>query len=215
MHHVHTEHVRSTAGAALAAGVLMFAGVAPELAIPVQESDGTVTRPALWALYVVLWTVGSAALIPALRGLRRLSGPDAVRRRRSGRAGYRISIAGAVLLVAFGAVMLVTGLVSGKPLEAAFLLFAVGLLLLVVGQVLVGLTLRRSGAVGAWWVALPVAALGILAGVAIPADPWHDLGLFTFDAAWAALGLHLLMVGRSEARQVETGARPLENLKAS
>jgi hypothetical protein len=23
------------------------------------------------------------------------------------------------------------------------------------------------------------------------ADPWHDLGLFTFDAVWFALGLRL------------------------
>lgn len=193
MQHLHVDQVRRTGGAAIAAGALLFAGVAPELVVQAQEPDGTVTRPALWALYVILWTLGSAMLVLAVRGLRRLSGPDASRRRRSGRAGYRISIAGAVLLAAFGGVALVTGLVSGKPLEAAFLLFALGLLLLVVGQVLVGTTLRRSGAVGAWWVALPVASLGVLVGVAIPADPWHDLGLFTFDAAWAALGARLLI----------------------
>ena len=173
---------RRTGTASVAAGLLLFSGVAGELAVSGQADDGTLTRPWLASAYTATWVVGSAALVLALRGLRRLSPPDPSRRRRSGRTGYRLSLAGAGLLVAFGVVHLVTGAVTGAPAEASFLLFALGLVLSVVGQVLTGLHLRRTCRVGGWWVALPVAASGLLAGVLVPADPWHDLGLFAFDA---------------------------------
>lgn len=186
---------RRTGLAAVAAGILLFAGVAGELAVSAQADDGAITRPWLSAAYTLTWALGSAALVLALRGLRRLSPPDTSRWRRSGRVGYQLSVTGAWLLLAFGVVHLVTGALSGTPSEASFLLFALGLLLSVVGNVLVGLHLRRSAEVGRWWVALPVAAAGLLAGVVIPLDPWHDLGLFTFDAAWVALGAHLLRNG--------------------
>lgn len=190
-----TNDARRTGLAAVAAGVLLLAGVAGELAVSVQADDGAITRPWLSAAYTLTWVLGSAALVLALRGLRRLSPPDMSRGRRSGRTGYRLSITGAWLLVAFGVVHLVTGALSGTPSEASFLLFGLGLLLSVVGQLLIGLHLRRSAEVGRWWVVLPAAAAGLLAGVVIPVDPWHDLGLFAFDAAWVALGAHLLGTG--------------------
>lgn len=187
-----TDLTRRTATAAVAAGVLLFAGVAGELAASVQTEDGRITRPALAAAYTGTWVLGSAALVLALRGLQHLCPPDLSRGRRSGRTGYRLSLTGAGLLLAFGVVHLLTGAISGTPAEASFLLFALGLLLSVVGHALVGLHLRHTSELGRWWAALPVAAAGLLAGVMIPVDPWHDLGLFAFDAAWVGLGAYLL-----------------------
>jgi hypothetical protein len=36
------------------------------------------------------------------------------------------------------------------------------------------------------------------------ADPWHDLGLFAFDAAWIAVGLGLL-TARPARRNLPAG----------
>lgn len=189
---------RRTGTAAVAAGLLLFLGVAGELVVRVQADDGSITRPWLAAGYTTTWVLGSAALVVALLGLRRLSPPDRSRRRRSGRTGYGLSVAGAGLLVGFGVVHLVTGAVSGVPYEGSFLLFALGLLLSVAGQLLLGLHLRRTRAVGRAWAALPAAAVGLLAGVLVPVDPWHDLGLFAFDVAWVGLGARLLRPARTE-----------------
>ena len=118
-------------------------------------------------------------------GLRRTPGLPAV-----GRAGAVVNLAGTGLLLAFGVVVVASGLATGTPLEASFLAFAIGLLLLAVGSVLLGLGLRRSGAVGGWWTTLPVASAGAL--VALLVEQWHDLGLFVLFGAWVLLG-----VGRS------------------
>jgi hypothetical protein len=177
---------RRTGTAAVAAGLLLFASVAAEVVRPVQTTDGTVTDVAGFALYVAGWTLGAAALLVALLGLGDRTSS------RAGRIGRATSLVGAGLLIAFGAVGLVTALVSGAPAEWSFLLFAVGLLLLVVGSVPLALGLRRTGGLRGWWVAVLVAGVGGLVALGAEADPWHDLGLFLFDAAWAALGLRLL-----------------------
>lgn len=184
-----TENVaadRRTGTAAVAAGLLLFTSVAAELVRPVQSADGTVTDVAGFVLYVAGWTLGAAALVVALLGLggRTGNGP--------GRIGRAIALTGAALLLAFGAVSLATALVDGAPAEWSFLLFAVGLLLLVVGSVPLALGLRRTGGVGGWWVAVLVTGAGGLVALGAEADPWHDLGLFAFDAAWIGLGLRLL-----------------------
>ena len=95
------------------------------------------------------------------------------------------------MLTTFALVVLATALLTGTPLEASFLLFLVGFLLIIAGSVPLALGLRRSGAFGRWWVAVLVAGAGALAGV-VAESPVHELGLFTFDAAWAALGVRLL-----------------------
>ena len=190
---------RRTGGAAIAAGTLLFASVAAELLWTVQRPDGTVTNLAGFALYLITWTAGAVALAATLRGLGR-SRPLG----RSGRIGRGIALAGAVLLVSFGAVGLVTALVTGAPAEASFLLFAVGLLLVGIGAVPLALGLRRSGPGGAW-IAVLVAAAGAFVALGAAADPWHDLGLFVFFGAWVALGLRLLGVARA-ARRSRTGS---------
>ena len=129
----------------------------------------------------------------AVAGVSAATDPSGERRRV---AGGRTSLVGAGLLCAFGLAVLVAGLVSGQPVEASFLLFALGLLLIAVGQTMLALAVRRTGALGRWWLALLVAAAGALAAVLVFSDPWHDLALFTFDAAWFALGAHVLRDSR-------------------
>ena len=128
---------RRAGGAAVAGGLLLAASVGAELLHPVQESDGSVVSPALFAGYLGVWTLGAAALLVAQLGLRRTAGLPGV-----GRVGAVVCLAGTGLLLAFGLVVVVSALVTGAPLEASFLAFAVGLLLVAVGSVLLGLGLR-------------------------------------------------------------------------
>jgi hypothetical protein len=183
---------RRTGGAAVAGGLLLAASVAAELVHPVQEPDGALTNPALFAVYLTVWTAGAAAIVVALSGLRapgRLAG-----------MGRAFGLIGAASFVAFGLVVVASALATGAPLEAAFLAFALGLLLLAVGSVLLGLGLRRSGAVGGWWAALPVAGAGAL--VALLVEQWHDVGLFVLFGAWVLLGVATTRRSRRAADRV-------------
>ena len=182
---------RRTGSAFVAAGTLLAASVAAELIWAVQRPDGTVTHLAGFALYLTGWTTGALALVAALLGL---GGPRWGARPlpRSGRIGRRIALTGAVLLAMFGAVGLVTAVISGAPAEWSFLLFAVGMLLMLVAAVPLALGLRRAGGLGVWWVTVLVAGAGALVALGAAVDPWHDLGLFVCFAAWVALGLRLL-----------------------
>ena len=177
---------RRAGGAAVAGGLLLAASVGAELVHPVQESDGTVLAPALYAGYVVAWTLGAVALLVALLGV------DADTLPRVGRIGRGIAVAGAALLVAFGAVGLVTGVATGVPAEWSFLLFAVGLLLFLVAAVPLALGLRRAGRPPLAWVAVLVTGAGVAIALGIEDDPWHDVGLFVFCGAWIVLGLGIL-----------------------
>jgi hypothetical protein len=183
----HTTTVdRRTGTAALVAGVLMFLSVATELVWKVQHPDGSIASVAGIVAYLLAFIVGAAALTVAVHGL----GP-ATATSRAGRVGRRLSLAGAGLLTTFGLVFLATALMTGTPLEASFWLFLGGLLLLIAGSVPLALGLRRSRAVGPWWVAMLVAGAGALVGI-LAESAVHEVGLFTFDAAWAALGLWVL-----------------------
>jgi hypothetical protein len=183
---------RRTGGAAVTGGLLLAASLGAELIHPVQERDGTIVAPLLWALVGTAWSLGAASLFVALLGLRRSAG-----RSGAGRAGGMLGLIGTGLLVAFGLVALGSGLRAGAPLEASFLAFALGLLLVAVAAPLLGVGLRRMGAAGGWWVALPVATAGAL--VALLAEPVHDLGMFVFFGSWVALGLGVLRARRSSA----------------
>jgi hypothetical protein len=185
---------RRTGGAAVAGGLLLAASVAAELVHPVQEPDGALTNPALFAVYLTVWTAGAAAIVVALSGLR-------APRRLAG-MGRAFGLIGAASFVAFGLVVVASALATGAPLEAAFLAFALGLLLLAVGSVLLGLGLHRSGAVGGWWVVLPVAGAGAL--VALLVEQWHDAGMFVFFAGWVLLGAGCVPRSRRPADRVAT-----------
>ena len=187
---------RRTGAAALAAGVLMFVSVATELIRNVQRPDGSVFDFPGYIAFMGGFTVGAAALCVALHGL------GGAVLSRAGRIGRGLSLAGAALVTMFGVVHLGTALATGTPLEASFWAFFLGFLLLIAGAVPLALGLRASGGVGGWWAAVLVA--GTAAAVAMTTQaPWHEAGLFTFDAAWAALGLRLLAGGRVPARVAE------------
>jgi hypothetical protein len=188
---------RRTGGAAVAGGLLLAVSVGAELVHHGQEPDGSLTNPTLFAVYLTVWTLGAATLFVAQLGLRRTAGLPAV-----GRTGAVVSAAGTGLLLAFSLVVVASALATGAPLEAAFLAFALGLLLLAVGSVLLGLGLRRSGAVGGWWAALPVAGAGAL--VALLVEQWHDGGMFVFFAGWVLLGVGCVQRSRRPADRVAT-----------
>jgi hypothetical protein len=186
---------RRTGGAAVAGGLLLVASVGAELVHPVQNPDGSVVSPVLFAGYLGVWALGAAALLVAQLGLRRTPGLPAV-----GRAGAVVNLVGTGLLLAFGLVLVASALATGAPLEASFLAFGLGLLLVAVGSVLLGLGLRRSGAVGGWWTTLPVASAGALAALLV--EQWHDAGMFVFFAAWVLLGVGWLQRSHRPAERV-------------
>lgn len=177
-----------TGRAAVAAGVLMTAGVEGEWLLSPQRDDGTVTNKPEFALLLVLSTVGFVLLSLAVRGLRR----ESARPTRPARVGAMITLVGAGMLAAFGAVVLVTGLASGSPLEASFLAFALGLLALSIGQVTWGLALRRQPTAPGVWQMVVVAGVMAFASMAIPLDPWHDVSLVAMFLAWSVIGVLLL-----------------------
>ena len=106
-----------------------------------------------------------------------------------------MSLVGAGMLVAFGALVLVTGVTSGSPLEASFLALALGLLLLSVGQVVWGLALRHQSPAPGVWQMLLAAGTVAFASIAIPIDPWHDVSLVGLFLAWSVIGVLLLRHG--------------------
>lgn len=171
---------------AVAAGVLVAAGVALEWVLDPQQRDGTVVRPVLFAACVLTSTVGSALLVAAARGLRGVVS----RRGRAVRWGSALSTVGAALLLLSMIAVLVTGLASGAPAVLSFVPFALGLLLLAVGPVVLGVGLRRElPVVGG---ALVAAGLASFAAVAIPFDPWHDVSLMAMCGAWVLAGVLLV-----------------------
>jgi hypothetical protein len=182
---------RRTGAAALAAGVLMFLSVTAELIWNVQRPDGSVFNTPVFLVFIGGFALGTAALVLALHGLGRGGGVLT----RAGRIGRAVSIVGAALLTTFAVLFLATGLATGTPLEAAFWLFLLGFLLLIVGSVPLALGLRRSGVVGRWWSAVLVAGAGALVAM-LTLSPWHEVGLFVFFGAWAALGASIESRGR-------------------
>ena len=198
---VQTDYFRQAGKSAIAAGVFLFLSVAAELIRPVQEKNGTVTNRGLFAVYVALSVLGAAALVYTLIRLRKLDTASGQERSRSGRVGIWLSLAGGVLLVLFAFTAGATGIVQGAPLEASFALFGVGLLLLVIGQTTFAFAMRRRRVLGAFWLAPFIGAIGALVAVVVFISPWHDIGLFTFHAAWVATGIRLV-------------ARPIEPLSA-
>jgi hypothetical protein len=163
--------------AAILAGVLIFAGQAGELAF----------ANALGSLWVSLFVLGTAALVVAIWGLGgRVS-------TRSGRIGWRVCVAGVVLLGLFAVQAVITFALTGD-IPGNFILFGLGFLLLFVGHVLIATGLRD--ALGRAWILPLVGAAGILVAITVDVDPIHDIGLFVFEGAWAALGVALLHTER-------------------
>lgn len=183
--------VRHSGLAAVAGAMLWAGGVGAELVHPVEDGSTILNLP-LFLAYVGSMAIGTALLVAALAGLRRLHRLEGVELGRAGRFGFRAAAFGMSALVLFGIVYLVAALVTGETLEAAFLLFAIGFLALIVAAVPLAVGLRRGGLVGKGWLAplggLAAAVLALAAG----ADPYHDIGLFLYFGSWVALGASLL-----------------------
>lgn len=180
--------VQLTGRAAAGSGVLMIAGVQGEWLFNPQRDDGTVTNMPVFALLLVTATAGFALLLTAVMGLRAQTACPT----RSARIGALMTVAGAGLLVIFGLAVLATSLLSGAPLEASFIAFLLGMLLLWVGPVTWGLSLRRRPPTPGVWQLLLLSGLGAFGALAIEPDPWHDISLTVMFAAWSALGVLLL-----------------------
>ena len=172
-----------TGVAAILAGALIFAGQGGELVF------GS-TRNLVGGVYVVLWSAGVLALGVALWGLRTvISGT------RLGRIGMRLALVGLGLLVLF-AIQVGVELIRTREIPENFILFALGFLLVLVGQLLFARDLRPT--LGRAWLFPIIGVVGLL--VALTAGdklgPVHDVGLFVFEAAWIAIGVALLRVER-------------------
>ena len=185
---------RPTGSAAVMAGLFIFAGQAGQLVF------GSPSR-LVDVLFVVLGGTGLIALGVAVWGLRGL-----VSRSRRGRVGWWLGIAGTGVLALF-AVQAGVSMVRTGEVPQNFVLFLVGFLLLVVGQVLFARDLRQH--LGWAWILPLVAVVGLI--VALTATdalgPTHDIGLFIFEAAWVALGVALLSPERLPAPRSESPRR--------
>ena len=186
-----------TARAAAASGVLMIVGVEGEWLFDPQRDDGTVTNTPVFALLLVTATAGFALLLIAVMGLRAQTACST----RAARIGSLLTVAGAGLLVVFGLVALVTALLSGSPLEASFIAFLLGMLLLAAGPVTWGLSLRKRLPTPGVWRLLLVSGVLAFGALAIEPDPWHDLSLTLMFATWSALGVLLLRQANQPASE--------------
>jgi len=192
------KRIETTGRAAVASGLLMTAGVEGEWLLDSQRDSGTITSTPGFALLVTLGTVGFALLFVAVRGLRKAS----LRRTRPARTGALLSLAGAGCLGAFGLISLGSGVGSGSVAEVAFVPFVLGMLLLAIGPVTWGLSLRRADAAPGVWQALLLSGLAAFGLLAIPVDPWHDVSMVVMFVCWSGLGWCLL---RDHARQNAPG----------
>lgn len=170
-----------TGVAAILAGALYFVGQAGQLLFGDDIPD---------AVYVAFGASGFVALALALWGLRELVAT------RLGKWGMRLALTGVGFLLLFG-VQLVVELIRTGEIPANFILFAIGFLLILLGQLLFARDLRP--ALGWAWVFPIVAAAGLVMAVFLNAVRLHDVGLFVFEGAWVGLGVALLRADQRRA----------------
>jgi hypothetical protein len=167
---------RSRTGvAAILAGGLIFAGQGGQLVFGDDVSDG---------VYAGFGAAGFVALAVALWGLRELLAGSRV-----GRLGTRLALAGVVFLGLF-AIHVFVELIRTGDIPDNFVLFLLGFLLILVGQLLFARDLRP--ALGRGWVLPIVAVAGLVMALFLDAVGLHDIGLFVFEGAWIALGVTVL-----------------------
>jgi hypothetical protein len=164
-----------TGVASILAGVLYFAGQGGQLVFGDDIPDG---------VYVSFGVAGFVALAVALWGLR-----EVLAGTRVGRIGIRLALVGVAFLLLFG-VQVFVELVRTGDIPDTFILFAIGLFLILVGQLLFARDLRP--ALGRAWVLPIVAVAGLVMALFLDAVGLHDIGLFVFEGAWVALGVALV-----------------------
>ena len=166
---------KPTGVAAILAGALMFAGHGGELVFGNDVPDG---------VYVSFVAAGFAALAVALWGMRELLVGTRV-----GRIGIRLALAGVAFLGLF-AVHVFVELIRTSDIPDNFVLFLIGFLLILVGQLLFARDLRPE--LGRGWVLPILAVAGLVMALFLNSFGLHDIGLFVFEAAWVALGIAVL-----------------------
>lgn len=166
----------------------MIVGVEGEWLFNPQRNDGTVTNMPVFVSLLLAATAGFVLLLVAVMGLR----AQTARATMPARIGSLMTLAGAGLLVVFGLVILVTALLKGSPLEASFIAFLLGMLLLAIGPVTWGLSLRRRLPTPGVWRLLLLSGVAAFGALATEPDPWHDISLTLMFAAWSALGVLVL-----------------------
>lgn len=164
-----------TGVAAILAGVLAFLGQGGELVFH-DRLPG--------AVFVICGVGGFAALAVAIWGLR-----DFIAGTRLGRTGIRLALVGVAFLCLFG-VQLAIELIRTGDIPDNFILFAIGFLLVLVGQLLFARALRP--ALGRAWVFPIAGVIGLVMALFLNSVGLHDAGLFVFEGAWVALGVALL-----------------------
>jgi peptidoglycan/LPS O-acetylase OafA/YrhL len=128
-----------------------------------------------------------------------------VSRTRRGRIGIRRALAGFALLALF-AIQLIVEQVRTGDIPDNFILFALGFLLVSVGQLLFAPDLRPT--IGRAWALPLVAVAGLLVALTGGDHPIHDVGLFVFEAAWVALGVALLRANRRKPHGMSPADEP-------
>jgi hypothetical protein len=167
---------RSRTGlAAILAGALYFVGQTGQLVFGDDVPD---------AVSVAFGIAAFVALAVALWGLR-----EVVAGTRLGRIGIRLALGGIGLLGLF-AMQLVVELIRTGEVPQNFVLFAIGLLFVLVGQLLFARDLQPS--LGRGWLLPMVAVLGLVLALFLDPVGLHDIGLFIFEGAWVALGVAIL-----------------------
>lgn len=175
-----------TGVASILAGVLYFIGQGGELVFGESIPGG---------VYVGFGAAGFVALAVALWGLRELIAGS-----RMGRIGLRLALVGVGFLLLFGIQLFVELLRTGD-IPDNFILFAIGFLLILIGQLLFARDLRPS--LGQSWVFPIVAVAGLVMALFLDAVGLHDFGLFVFEGAWVGLGVAVL---RSSQQDVPRAA---------
>jgi hypothetical protein len=140
-------------------------------------------------MFVLFVAVGFIGLAVALWDLRSL-----IVKPRSSRIGRRLALAGTAILMLFAVQVVVEQAGTGEVPDN-FALFALGLVLVLVGQALFGPGLRGTVLHHAWPLPL-LATLGLVVALAVNIDPIHDIGLFVFEGVWIAIGVLLLRAGQ-------------------
>jgi hypothetical protein len=160
------------------AAVLLAVPVVVQIVLP-DAVDRAAGHLAFAASQLVAWllvaTVVRSVPVPA---------------RRRARVGRVAVLAGVTCQVLFSGAYGVSA-ADGEPLEASFVLFLLGFLLLVVGGIAWGSALLRSDATrtaGAGLIAVGV--LGLLA-MLVGVDPLHDVFLVASYVAWLMVGAGL------------------------
>jgi hypothetical protein len=177
--------LRRAGTAAVVGGLLFTLSVGAELLRDTSTEEGTTNLPLAMG-YVLAWGGAFIALTASLVSMRAAGRGSASLLRRPGRLGLIVAIVGAVAHIAFAGQVMASVMSTGTVPDV-FALWALGFLLLLVGQVLMGLGMRAAFPPYAWL--FPVVSAG---GIVLSMTALHHVGLFLFAGGWVGLGAVLL-----------------------